>query len=63
MPESFTIDEWCAARKISRAMFYKLDAQGNAPRTYNVGRCRRISPAADAEWLAAREAASQPKAA
>jgi hypothetical protein len=37
-------------------MFYKLDAQGKAPRTYNVGSHQRISPEADEEWVRAREA-------
>jgi predicted DNA-binding transcriptional regulator AlpA len=58
MGESFTIDEWCRARRMSRAMFYQLQARGDAPRTYRVGRQQRISPAADAEWVAKREAAS-----
>jgi predicted DNA-binding transcriptional regulator AlpA len=49
--ESFTINEWCALRKISRSMFYKLGSQGRAPRTHNVGTKVLISPQADAEWL------------
>lgn len=61
MDETFTIDEFCAAEKISRAFFYKLDAQGNAPKTYNVGRNRRISRAAYDAWRAAREAVANPK--
>ena len=36
--------------------FYKLDEQGLAPKTHNVGVKRLISPEADAEWLRAREA-------
>ena len=53
---SYTIDEWCAHRKMSRAMFYKLEDQNRAPRTYNVGSRRFISALADAEWLRDREA-------
>lgn len=53
---SYTISEWCSLRKVSRAMFYKLDSQGKAPRTYNVGTKRAISPEADDEWVRAREA-------
>jgi hypothetical protein len=53
---SFTIDEWCAHRRVCRAMFYKLAAQGKAPKTHHAGRKRLISPAADAAWLAEREA-------
>jgi predicted DNA-binding transcriptional regulator AlpA len=54
--DSYTIDEFCAAEKISRSFFYKLDAQGNAPKTYSVGRNRRISRASYEAWRAAREA-------
>jgi hypothetical protein len=56
MDESFTIDEFCAVEKISRSFFYKLDGQGNAPKTYNVGRNRRISRASYESWRAQREA-------
>lgn len=59
MDEALTIDEFCAAQKISRAFFYKLQTQGKAPRTYLVGRCRRISRAALDAWRAEREAASE----
>ena len=44
-------------------MFYKLDAEGLAPRTHNVGVKRLISPQADAEWLQQREAAAKIQAA
>ena len=54
--QSFTVSEWCAIRKVSRAMFYKLRQQGLAPRCHNVGTKQLISPAADAEWLRKREA-------
>jgi hypothetical protein len=50
---SFTISEWCAHRKVSRSMFYKLGPR--APKTHNVGTSRRISAEADAEWLRQRE--------
>lgn len=53
---SFTIGEWCEYRRISRAMFYKLDEQGFAPQTHNAGAKRLISDEADAAWLRAREA-------
>jgi predicted DNA-binding transcriptional regulator AlpA len=58
MQPSFTVPEWCAHRKVSRSMFYKMASEGWAPRTYNVGVSRRISPEADAEWLRQREAES-----
>ena len=57
--ESHTIATWCALRKISRSMFYKLEARGRAPRTHYVGTRRLISPSADADWLAAREAEAE----
>ena len=64
MAQSFTIAEWCAHRKVSRSMFYKLESQGRAPRTHNIGVRRLISPEADAEWLRQREAESaEPQAA
>lgn len=55
-PASFTIDEWCARRRISRAMFYKLAEQGLAPKTHNAGSKRLISDEADLAWVHAREA-------
>lgn len=56
MDESFTIKEFCAAEKISRAFFYKLQARGKAPRTYLVGVNRRISREAYIAWRNARQA-------
>jgi hypothetical protein len=53
---SFTVGEWCDYRRISRAMFYKLDQQGLTPRSYYVGAKRLISDEADAAWMRAREA-------
>lgn len=55
MDESFTINEFCAAEKISRSFFYKLESQGKAPRTYPVGSARRISREAYSAWRSARE--------
>lgn len=53
---SLTVAEWCVKRRISRAMFYKIDEQGLAPKTHYVGTRRLISAEADAAWLRAREA-------
>jgi hypothetical protein len=53
---SFTVREWCEHRRISQAMFYKLDQQGLAPKSHYAGAKRLISGEADAEWLRAREA-------
>jgi len=56
---SYTIVEWCAARRISRGSFYKLKEQGIAPRFACVGTKIIISDEADREWMAAREKAQQ----
>lgn len=55
---SFTIDEWCERRRVSRAMFYKLEAAGKAPLTHYVGTKRLVSSEADNAWVRAREAES-----
>jgi hypothetical protein len=52
---SYTINEWCESERISRSMFYKLEQQGQAPRTFNVGKSRRISPEARREWRHERD--------
>lgn len=56
---SFTVDEWCQHRRISRGLFYKMCKQGIAPRTHMAGVRRLISAEADAEWLAQREAQAE----
>jgi hypothetical protein len=60
---SFTVREWCEFRRISPAMFYKIDQQGLAPQSHYVGTRRLISAEADAAWLAAREAENENTAA
>jgi predicted DNA-binding transcriptional regulator AlpA len=55
--ESFSIDSWCLSHGFSRAFYYKLAKRGQAPRTFKIGAAVRISAAAAAEWLAAKEAA------
>jgi predicted DNA-binding transcriptional regulator AlpA len=55
--QTFSIDAWCEHHDLSRSFFYQLAARGEGPRTFKVGRCTRISKAADAEWVAARELA------
>jgi predicted DNA-binding transcriptional regulator AlpA len=56
--KSLSIDEWCRAHELSRSFFYALQARGEGPRTFKVGRCTRISQVANDEWVQAREAAS-----
>jgi len=53
---SFSVEEWCRHRKLSRASFYTLAQEGKAPRSYRVGSRRYISAEADAAWLREREA-------
>jgi hypothetical protein len=53
---SKTIDEFCTAERISRAMYYKLRRLGKGPREMAVGTHRRISPEAQADWRRDREA-------
>jgi hypothetical protein len=60
---SYTIDEWCLNRRISRAMFYKMAAQGLGPKTHYAGSKPLISDEADAAWVRAREAEAETTAA
>lgn len=50
--EFLTVPEFCAAHRISRSLFYKLEKNGEGPRITKVGRAARITPAAAAEWRA-----------
>ena len=52
-----SIDEFCAAHGISRAMFYKIQKQGRGPRIMAVGTRQLISDEAAAEWRRQMEAA------
>jgi predicted DNA-binding transcriptional regulator AlpA len=51
----YSVDEFCAAHSISRAMFYKLRADCKAPRTMAVGSRTLISYEAAADWRRACE--------
>ena len=48
--KAFSIDEFCAAHGISRAMYYLLAKAGKAPRTMCVGARRLISEEAASDW-------------
>ena len=52
---AFTLNGFCEAHGISRAMFYKLLKAGQAPRLAKVGSKILITNEAAAEWLRARE--------
>ena len=53
---SFSVEEWCRHRKLSRATFYELLQEGKAPRSYRVRNRRYISAEADDAWRQEREA-------
>jgi hypothetical protein len=55
---SFTIDEFCAAERISRSMLYKFWCEGRGPRFYLNGSHRRITQRARLDWQSQREAAA-----
>jgi predicted DNA-binding transcriptional regulator AlpA len=46
----YSVDEFCSAHAISRAMFYKLKAEGRGPKTMSVGSRTLVSMEAAAEW-------------
>ena len=61
---SFTIEEWCRHRRISRAKLYQLWQAGKGPRRLRVGTRVTITREADDDWRREREAESrQPEAA
>jgi hypothetical protein len=53
---SYTVNEFCAAERISRAMLYRLWAEGNGPRWFLIGTHKRISHDARTEWRQRLEA-------
>jgi predicted DNA-binding transcriptional regulator AlpA len=53
---SMTIDQWCKSHAFSRGHYYKLKKRLKAPKKMKIGRCVRITPESDAEWVRAREA-------
>jgi len=54
--EAYSITEFCAAHRISRATFYNLIKAGQAPRLMAVGGRRLVSKEAAEAWRRAREA-------
>ena len=52
---AYTVNEFCAAHRISVALYYKLKLQGLAPRETRVLSRVIISMEAAAEWRRARE--------
>jgi hypothetical protein len=55
---AFSIQQFCAAHSLSRAMFYILLKNGRAPAVMKVGRRTLISAEAAADWRRRMEAAT-----
>jgi excisionase family DNA binding protein len=56
---ALSITEFCKLHSISRATFYNLLKEGQAPQTMRVGRRRFISAEAAATWRRKMERTSQ----
>jgi hypothetical protein len=56
---SYTVDEFCAAERMSRSMIYKAWQEGWGPRFYLNGVSRRITHEARLEWQRQREQAAR----
>ena len=61
-PVAYSIDEFCAAHRISRAAIYNLWRDGLGPRWLHVGSRRIITVEAAQAWARAREAAAMREA-
>jgi len=57
-PAAYSIVEFCAAHRLSPAMYFKLKAAGLGPRTMEVVARTLISVEAAADWRREREAAA-----
>ena len=53
---SYTINEFCAAEKVSRAQLYEDWKNDRGPRFFYNGKSRRIPHEAHVEWRRQREA-------
>jgi len=53
--EAFSIATFCKRYGISRALFYKLQKNGKAPRSFKLGRRVLITRDAAREWLRAMD--------
>jgi predicted DNA-binding transcriptional regulator AlpA len=45
-----SVVDFCQRHSISRALFYKLQSQGKAPRVTKIGRRSLITDTAEEEW-------------
>jgi hypothetical protein len=57
MKACYSVDEFCGAHNICRAMFYKIMKEGRGPRVMRVGARTLISEEAAADWRRRMEAA------
>jgi hypothetical protein len=55
---AFSIDEFCAAHDLSRAMFYELQKRGEGPTLMRVGRRALVSCEAAEAWRRRMETAA-----
>ena len=53
---TLTVNQFCAAEKISRSQLYDLWKQKKGPDYYLNGKCRRITYEARVRWQRQREA-------
>jgi hypothetical protein len=53
----YSVDEFCGAHNLSRAMFYKILKEGTGPRVMRVGTRTLISEEAAGDWRRQMEAA------
>jgi len=53
--DAYTIPQFCNRHSISRATFYKIQKEGNAPKIFYCGKKPLVSIEAAREWRAVRE--------
>jgi len=56
---SSSIREFCERHDLAVSTFYELTKSGLMPKSFKVGKIRRISHRAEADWLAEREAEAE----
>jgi hypothetical protein len=56
LDSSYTVNEFCNVERLSRAMLYRLWAEGKGPRFFYIGSHKRISHEARTEWRRRLEA-------
>jgi len=58
-PDAETLAEFCTNNRISRSKFYELQAAGEGPAVFYIGRHIRISKEASKAWRRQREKAAR----